>query len=288
MTSATSDAAGSAVTSTRPSPDVLAETLARVDIAFEYRAVSFGQPRGEGWLAASDLLVDEGALLDERLAVIREREEDLADVAASYFMGWYAGAVAAPAIGGFVLDRRVPDLNATTLSLHADEDGWFDASAIAEPLFTHLPGDPATGAPGARMVSDVGSLRAVLVTRLLAHMSPVVAAVRSRAPLGLRALWGAVADSCASTFLQLAREGEAGARMRAEADAFLAAAAPPLRARPRWVLIDHGGTEHTYLERGACCLAYKTADHGYCTSCPFTSDEDRDQRLRTYLDEQAG
>lgn len=266
----------------------LTGTLGKVGAAFIHRDVEVGAPCGDGWLAATDLLADGGAELDARLRAIDDAHGGgLPDVAASYFTGWYAGAVVAPTIGAFVIDRRVPDIGAANVSLHTDEEGWFDRTAVHRPAMTVLVGDPAAGEPGNRTVTELASLRAVLVTGIVAHLTPVVDAVRARAPLGLRALWGTVADSCAGAFLQVGRGDDGGAGSRAEADAFLAAASPPLRARPRWILVEHDGCDHTFMERGACCLAYKTADHGYCTSCPFTDDAERVQRLRTYLAEEA-
>lgn len=261
------------------------ETLGHVDAALAHRRIDAGLPAGPGWLSAADLLADGAEALGVRLRTVHDSHGGgLPDVAASYFMGWYAGAVAAPVIGAFVLERRVPDVGAANVSVHAHEGGWFDRTALHDSSLTVLAGDPAAGAPGNRTATDLASLRAVLVSGLVTHLTPVVTAVRSRAPLGLRALWGTVADACAAVFVELGRDGDAGARCRTEADAFLDAASPPLRARPRWVVVDHEGVDRTFMRRGACCLAYKVpGDHGYCTSCPLVDDTERDVRLRTYL-----
>lgn len=40
-------------------------------------------------------------------------------------------------------------------------------------------------------------------------------------------------------------------------------------------------------EPGVVVVADETADHGYCTTCPSTSDEERCQRLCDWLDTRA-
>lgn len=57
-------------------------------------------------------------------------------------MGGYAGAVVAPAVGAFVLDRRVPDMSSLNVSLHVDEEGWFDRLAAHGGLRPSLPAIP--------------------------------------------------------------------------------------------------------------------------------------------------
>jgi hypothetical protein len=260
----------------------LAGTLGRAGALLRWHDLQAGRPDGDGWVACTDVL----PVLDGWLADVAASCQAPPETAASYWLGWYADGVAAAAIPTFVAERRVPDLAPANLSLHRDDGHWVDASAVHGPALTVLPDDPAAGHPAATVVADVDALRRHLSAALLTHLAPVVEAVRQRVRLGLRVRWGLVADSIAGTFLEVGRGLGDQRAAAAEADAFLAVAAPTLRARPTWVPLEHRGTCHVFLRRSACCLAYKTPDSGYCTSCPSTPAEEREQRLRAWLDEE--
>lgn len=263
------------------------DLVRELDALEDHLAVEIGRPAGPGWHTAGDLLADDGAGLNRLLADISARTGGQPDVAASYLAGWYASPVISVAVAGWFLHRRVLDVARANVSLHVHQDGWLDAIAIEGPGMAVVPGDPAAGEPGVVVVADEGALRAHLVTSLLGHLSPVVAAIRARSPIGLRALWGTIADDIGFAFLTAGRHVGALDLARAEADAVLAAASPPLQALPVWFPFEHRGEPTLHLIRDTCCLAHKTTDHGYCTTCPSTSDEERCQRLCDWLDTRA-
>lgn len=264
-----------------------ADLVCEIDAIEDHLAVQVGRPTGPGWLAAGDVLADDGAELDRLLTDIPASVGGHRDVAASYLAGWYGGPVISVAVSGWFLHRRVLDVSRANVSLHTHKDGWFDAVAIEVPDMAVLSGDPAIGEPGVIVVSDEDALPDHLITSLLGHLSPVVAGIRARSPIGLRALWGTVADDVGFAFLKAGRHAGKLDLARSEADAILAGASPPLRALPTWFPFEHRCTPQLHLTRGTCCLAYKTADHGYCVTCPSTSDEERCQRLCSWLDTSA-
>ncbi|WP_242424926.1 ferric iron reductase [Frankia sp. EI5c] len=284
--------------------------------ALDHRHAIIGPPPSpDGWIRAADLL--EPAALDAALAVIREYHEATPEVAVSYFTAWYAATIVGPAIAMFVLARRVPDLDPAGLSVHRHEGGWFDATAFHHPRAALLTSDPAAPDPAdsdpaapdpadsdpaapdpadsdlagsgavepTAVVADVDALRRLLVARIIGHLEPVISTLRSRARLGPAALWGAVASQCGRTFLlteRVSRDPHAG---REEADAFFADAAPTLRARPTWQQFVHHGRPYTGMRRGSCCLAHRLTEE-FCTACPFVRSDERESRLRQWIDSQ--
>jgi ferric iron reductase protein FhuF len=234
------------------------------------------------------------------LARIREAQGASPEAAAISYLAWYAANVAGPAVAAFTVAHRVPDLSRERMSLRVGDGGWFDATAFHTGGMTVLADDPAVlpadrsaagragwadGEARTHTVADGDALRARLVGEVVDHLEPMVATLRSRVRLGLPALWGAVAAQCARAFLLTERITGHPHLGRAEADAFFAAACPPLRARPTWHEFIHRGRHHTGMRRGACCLAHKATSQ-YCTTCPFTSDAEREHRLRTWIDTQ--
>lgn len=285
-------AAGLAVAAGAASLAGLDATLQAVGPALDHRWAIVGPPpSSDGWIRASDLLDPER--LDEALAVVREHHQATPEVAVSYFTAWYAATIVGPAIATFVLTRRVPDLDRAEIWVHRHEGGWFDATAFHRPRMTLLPGDPAVAgcAPEATPVevvaiaADLEALRARLVEEIIGHLEPIIASLRKRARLGLAALWGAVAAQCGRTFLLTERVSRDPHLGRLEADAFFAAAAPTLRARPTWQQFIHRGRCYTGMRRGSCCLAHRITEE-FCTACPFVAAPERESRLREWIDSQ--
>ncbi|KEZ37883.1 putative Fe-S protein [Frankia sp. CeD] len=257
----------------------------------EPRGVQFGMPDGPGWADCAFLTGPAGVA--EALARVGDTHGASPEVAASYLANWYSANVTAPAIACFVLLHRVPALTPATMSLRVLDGGWFDQTAFHRPAMTVLADDPIAGGATAGdgmnarigVVGDVAALRGRLVEEVLAHLQPFVEELRGRVRLGLPALWGAVAAQCARAFLLTERATGDPHLGRVEADAFFSRATPTIRARPRWHEFVHHGRRYTGIRRGSCCLAYRLGDD-YCTSCPFTGDQDREERLRAWIDTQ--
>jgi ferric iron reductase protein FhuF len=265
----------------------LAATLRRAARVLEPCAARVGHPTPDDgtWLACADLLAAGGAELDRRLDDLT-RVYGSREVAASFWFSWYSGSVVAPAVAAYTGERRVPDVDARHLYLRDRDPGWFDVTCFGRPRLTVLPGDPVLHRGGhasdVAVVRDTGTLRVGLVDGVLRHLEPVVAAVRQRARLGAPALWGLVAAQVGRTMVRSAELAGDPRRGREEADAFFAAASPPMRALPRWQEFVHAGRVCVGMRQGACCLAYRLGVT-HCAVCPFVSDEEREQRLRADL-----
>ncbi|ONH58500.1 Fe-S oxidoreductase [Frankia sp. CcI49] len=281
----------------------LETTLRTVRAALDHRrAIAGPPPSPDGWIRADQLL--DPATLDEALAVVRDHNQATAEVAVSYFTAWYAATIVGPAIAMFVLTRRVPDLDPAGISVHCHEGGWFDSTAFHRPRLALLRSDPALAdhldlldaevsvelggtdpIEVTRVAADVDALRAQLVGQIIGHLEPVINSLRSRARLGHAALWGAVASQCGRAFLLTERVSGDPHIGRLEADAFFADAAPTLRARPTWQQFVHHGRTYTGMRRGSCCLAHRLTEE-FCTACPFVATDEREHRLREWIDAQ--
>lgn len=274
------------MTVARPTSSAAA-LVTELDAVDDHLDLRMGRPSGSGWLAASELPAEGGGLLDRLLGAIAEQADGHRDTAAASLMGWYGRPITSIAVAGWFLHRRVLDIAPDVVHLHVHHDGWFDAVSLDDPGMAVLPGDPAAGEPGVLVAVDQAALQAHLLASLLRHLSPVIAAIRARSPIGLRALWGTVADDIAFGFVTAGRHVGEIERARVEGDAVLVAAAPPLQAMPSWFPFEHRGQPQLHVTRGTCCLAHKAPGNGYCTTCPSTSDEERCQRLCRWLDTRA-
>ncbi|MCK9894311.1 (2Fe-2S)-binding protein [Frankia sp. AgB32] len=266
------------------------------------RGLDLGRPAGPDWADCAFHSSRQG--VERSLERVRAAHDATDEVAASYLANWYAAGVVGPAIASYVLLRRVPALDATGMSMHWLDSGWFDRTALHRHDVTVLSGDPLargltagtpgsvpTAAPGTepretvRVVPDGDALRDVLVEAILDHLGPFVGELRARVRLGLPALWGAVAGQCARAFLLTERATGDPATGRDEADAFFERASPTLRARPRWHEFVHRGRPYVGMRCGSCCLAHRLGDE-HCTTCPFTDDSERERRMRAWIDTQ--
>ncbi len=189
-------------------------------------------------------------------------------------------AVVHPTVSALVLERRCPDPAASNVAVRLDEAGDFARAAILRPHVAVLAGDPAAGDPDSIVVDDLPDLVAWWARHTAATLAPLLSRVRARAPFGLPALWGNVADAVTSITLwigQLAGQDPcalwAFSQRLVEA---LAAHAPVRLARPRpFPVVDPMG-EQWYQVRGTCCLSYRSAlGEGFCSTCPLRDDESR-------------
>jgi hypothetical protein len=163
-------------------------------------------------------------------------------------------------------------------------------AALTEPAFAALPDDPDAAHPDAVVVADVTALRRWLRDRFVCgHLAGIVPLLRERTRRGPRALWATVSDTCSRALALLAEiEGtlEAAGTLDRESHAFLTTG-PPLIDAPPLRPILHEGMLMSGWERVTCCLAYRLADHGLCTSCPCVTKEERERRIRAELEQRS-
>lgn len=272
----------------------LADTAARVGAVAEHLHFEVAPPEGPGWFVLSSVL--EAGLLD-RLAAELVESVGRRDVAGSYLGSHLTSPVVSRAVSAVALDRRCPDLDAATVSVHLHADGWFDGVAFGGATVAVLAGDPVAGEPGTVELSDLAELRTWWAVRTAAAVTPLLDAVRARLGFGRRGLWGSVADAVARASLTMARvNGVDPATSWHDAAALvdaLAQVAPVPLVRPTPFMVEWSGGTSCLAVRGTCCLYFRTvADpdprgEGFCTSCPFMDDDHRHRRWSDWLEEEA-
>jgi hypothetical protein len=279
-----------------PSDDPLRETAARLSALDPYAGFEVGPAPDDGWLSLGT--VERDGRLDTWLALLVSRH-GRRNVAGSTLGSHLAGAVIGPTVSAMMLDNRCPDPAVDNLAVRTDAGGDVQRSAILTPTVVVLPEDPGAADPHSVVVTDEAALHSWWAERAAATLSPLLAAVRARAPFGLRNLWGTVADDVAGMAIwtaQLAGRDADPAWQRAQRliDA-LAQHAPVKLNRGRPFPVGYPGGTQLFQVRGTCCLYYRSAlecgppAETYCNTCPLRDDDSRERRLRDYLTEsQAG
>ncbi len=240
-------------------------------------------PSGSGWLPYHELSAPAG--LQEIISYVRRAAPGASDtVAAALFATSVTGAFAAPLTGALLAERRVP--------APASEEVWLQPSftgvgaiAIGAAELTVLPGDPAAGQPGVAVADDLDQLRRVLIERYRGLLAPFLTLVASSTQRGRRALWADAGDRLATYLLMAGRALGDPAAGRAEADALLALAEPPLRHDVRWLEFEHRGAATIWKRRSVCCLVYQAPSWKgqYCATCPLVPVDDTIARTRAWL-----
>lgn len=270
--------------------------LARLDAGDEHCRYLAGEPHDPGWYPLDQVLANDD-LLDGWYREIRDGEaRGRRDVAGSYMASWLSGVVAETVAAALTTEERAWPLDPAGLAVHHHEEGWFDGIAVRSTRLWVLPGDPDAGHPESDVVDDLAALRSVLAAELVEVITPIFAAVRRRAPFGIRGMWGSLADGIVATALW--RAHRTGGDVTAVADAAqalveaVAGRVPALTARPRVESVAWRGGTGWFAAKGSCCLWYKTFDgtpdprgEGYCTSCPFRDDDSRRARWASHFDE---
>lgn len=263
----------------------LAATLGRLARLEPWWAAQVGVPTGPGWFRTDRITIDH---LRTWIDALARSHGGHRDVAGSYLGGWLAGAVITVPLAVLVIEARLPDPTGPVW-VHRHADGWFDRVSFERAAVLVAASDGATEHPDSVVVE-----RAVLVDvfarSLFERIDPMLEAVRSLTPFGLRGLWGGVADEIASAALGAARAGgtDVDLAWRTACDVIdaITASAPWLRSRPAPFPV--AGTLFTV--KGTCCLYYKTqpgppdpCGESYCTTCPKRDDGSRRARLTEHL-----
>jgi hypothetical protein len=279
-----------------PSPEAdlgaytLAETAARLTAADEHLRLVVGPPSGDGWVLVADALASP-SIFDAWFERVRTTVQNgRTDVAGSYLASFVGSTIAAPLVRALVTQRRGWRAAAGSTWLHMHDEGWIDQVATAAPVLV-LPADTAAHRADVEVVEDLDALVALAIEHLVGVVAPVFAAVRARAPYGLRGMWGALADSIAAELTWSAQVGghdvvDAWRRAQPILDA-LVVAAPTRVTRPTFERIDAAGHVAHLTIRGTCCLYFQSLPPGapadYCTSCPMGDVDTRRARRQQWL-----
>lgn len=261
----------------------VAETAARLAALDDY--AGFSVRPGAGWVALATAEAD--GRLDHWLDLLIA-EHGGRNVAGSTLGSALAAAVVGPTVGSLLLDRRCPDPALSNLTALPAGTGEFDARGVRTGVIAVLTGDPAAAHPDSVALPDEDALDDWWASRAAATLTPLFEAVRTRAPFGLRNLWGLAADDVTATALWLAElagrdQQAAWSRAQRLVDA-LARYAPVRFPRSRQFPVG----DRLHQVRGTCCLYYRsTAEPGppaenRCDTCPLRDDDSRRTRLLAY------
>jgi hypothetical protein len=255
-------------------------------------------PAGECWFLFSEVLDSPDVIsgwVDELLAgEARGRR----DVAGSYLSSWIAGTLAGVPAGALIAGSRAWPLEPENIALRRHADGWFDGMALRSAALWVLPDDPDAGHPDVVVVATPDELRARLAAEIVRVVDPMFARVREATRYPSRSMWGSLADGIASMALwRDRRAGSPDPEVWERAGEFLdrlESRARLLKDRPTLGEVTWSGGCHRISVKSTCCLYFKIFDgepdpegEGYCSSCPFRSEESRKEKWSTWLEEQA-
>jgi len=295
----------------------LAATLARLDAADEdctYVGGDPGDADGTGWCRLDEALGD-GRVIDDWLQSLLEGEGNWwGDVSGALLAYYLPYVIADSVVKAFVAERRVWPLEADLLAVRRCSEGSFDGIAVRTTRVRVLPGDPDAGHPDVEVVADEAALRAVLVEELVPLVAVIFAAVRARAPYGIRGMWGNLADGISlSALWQVGKNGteaDAGAAFASGLAliAELASRVSLSKMRPRLAPVPWSGGTGWIAIKTTCCLLYKSRagvgpeagrrgvtvdfevdpeDAGYCPLCPFLDDGEHPPASAYWLEKEA-
>ncbi len=244
---------------------IAADALGRVLDTVDYLRVTVGTTDRDDWSPSSRLIADADHLRDLVRTTAPDRGTDRDDVALSLFTQAYAFRIASIAIGAWVLDDVVLDLDPSLVSI---------ALGRARPNAVHL--------DDLRAVESSDPLAALHEVLVEGHVAPFLDSARRACRIGEALLWSDVGAACASSFGALmGPRPDLRTEIRDRFEAFLAAGRPELAAAGRIV---HVGPVWAW-ERSACCLFYKTEAGSLCADCSLVPDDERQARYARVLSE---
>ncbi|MFE4334765.1 (2Fe-2S)-binding protein [Streptomyces sp. NPDC056831] len=238
-------------------------------------------PRGAGWVGADELAAG-GASLDDFLAwdhaqVLRDYgQQPRPDVVASFGLHRYAWPACLLVTVPWFLHRRVPRIPVRDVAFQRA----LGHLTVRIREFACLPGDPAAGLPGARVVPDEAALRAEVLAAVADHIGPVLDGFGPRMRRGRRALWGMATDEVVEGLWYIAHLLGEERRAMTELEALLPGTTKPYVGSAGFrELTGPNGESLPTRDRASCCLFYTLRPEETCVTCPRTCDTERVRKL---------
>ena len=257
----------------------LAETLAHAAERIEYFSGGYGE-RPEGWYLASEVVNDPdavNALLDQVFAIYQMDDRQIA--AAFLVLGYFWSPMLA-ALACYVIDRRVPDLSASSVAFNLRE------VRFTSPRFAALPDDRDAGHPDAEILPNVDALRDRLVNQLdTEHARPLFATLRAVAPYGLNGMHANYVDRLVSALVWISEALGDPQIARDDVPAFVSRMTDKRRAG--YIELQHEGQSGVFQIRGGCCLNYRLPGTEKCDTCSLRPMDERMEIFRGLLAEGA-
>lgn len=182
---------------------------------------------------------------------------------ASAALAWktYCYWVVAPAVLGYIADRRVPLLEADNFTFTVGEGEPMFSGRQLRPRFLVLGSDPLASAPGVEVAAgEDAMLRRMRESLFDHHLDAVLESIRGRVRIGRRTLLGSLASGICYAVANCATAGREPADVIAKnlLDAFDVAD-----------LVEVATDLHGRLDyrRHTCCLAFTIDGCGTCATC---------------------
>ncbi|WP_375056142.1 (2Fe-2S)-binding protein [Zobellella sp. DQSA1] len=263
----------------------LAEELAELSARLGESGWSAGAA-GPDWTPAAALMTPGSKLLEGWLEHEGSHYPDTdLKTRCAFLLGRYAWYLALP-LAGLLLGGRLPGFGPAQLALKMEEYSWRHdgrEGTARRLLLRFCAPYPADAGEDAERRLRLG---------LEAHLAPLVSLLHRRSGLPERGLWCLVADSVAQAFLHAGQRLGCEARAKALALAVLKTPDSPLYNRKTGFIDialpdpDHPGRElarRSFRTRAGCCRFYTTRGGHYCTTCVREHPENRDRRLREFI-----
>lgn len=244
-------------------------------------ASTAGSPHGR-WIRADRLAEDRHIVA--WLADIRADGYDQQHAAAVKMCDVFTQALLGVTVQAVYLDGCAPDLSGDNVWIRR-EGARITQVALGRGTTAVLADRPAGTHPEAIVVPDADALNHWIAERIAATFIPVFQAIHRHTRMGLRVMWGRVADLVHAQALRAAKDlgydtYAAWACAEALTDA-IAHAVPKMGLRPRPFPVTgfdrYGGDwQGTWLVFGTCCFRYKAnPERGFCNVCPLIADTER-------------
>lgn len=247
--------------------------------------ISFGTPKGPGWMYISDLTAPEAGPLRDLLETIGERAgtSDPKIIAAAFAarLGWSSVIGILPCL----LTGGVPDLTPDNVHLKFGSHTLFEATALARLEWHNMP-IPAATHDGVALLTAKQLDRALplLSENLHLYTQPIVEALHHHTRFSKRGIWGQVYAGWGSVFAAVAGHyAQAEDALPLIENFFKLPVVDPGMA-PRFYALRHLDRAHVFHKRASCCLFYRLPQGSLCASCPLETSDNRYARNKRSLE----
>ncbi len=249
--------------------------------------VEIGRPRaasGDGWVSGTDLRNASAGPFHDLLRRMGEtlNEQDRRTIAASFALryGWAGGIAIAP----YLLHQCVPDINLeNTAYRFGGQFSMYQRAAIYNPRGAMLAANNAAVHPSIRPISSSMELLQLLRESLISQATPVVNALCEWSHFSSRGLWGLIASSWGSQFINVVSRIDEQKNGLAYVKAFFAGNDTICEMQPRYYPVTYGAVTHVYQCAAACCRFYLRPNKQYCANCPLLPQQTRVERNLTWM-----
>ncbi|OJF93295.1 ferric iron reductase [Pararhizobium antarcticum] len=200
---------------------------------------------------------------------------------AAHLIALYSHQFSAAVVCVYLRTGRVPDMDPQRILIRFEA---VDRSEMALPLDVWRFHIRSSG----HVLPATDDSLGVFHDEIVAHLRPVIDALKRKTGFSTAAQWRLAADSLAGAFLDL------GQALGCEAEAIGMAlalvgregsplASPALRFETIKTVVDGRPVEKTFRLRGGCCLFYRTAQNRFCDNCVLLDADSQRSRLRDFV-----